>query len=765
VLSLVARLFVLVVFALLPGLGMQIYNEFEARQARAQEGQFRALQLTKIFAEQQSLVLHDARQLLRTLGTISAQSADKARCDALFADLKQTYQQYTSLISFNLNGVPICASGAAAPVSMRADSYLGEALRTRTFVASTYEAEPTGGLGHIHLAQPFLGADGKIEGVVAAELNLAWVNEELDGRLLPIGASVSLIDRKGTILARHPGTQQFVGKSVPGGSHAYLLSGGEGVQEALGFDGISRIFAYAPLRSGDGLTVSVGLDKREILQTLDAANQRGLLTIPAQAALGLLLAGIGAYLFFERPLTGLLAAADLLRRGDLHTGAKLPENATVFGRLGAAFNTMADAIAAREVELERRVAVRTDELQIAMTARQATEAALHQAQKMEAVGRLTGGIAHDFNNLLAVVVGNLEMARSRLITTHPVAERLEMALASAQRGAKLTQHLLAFGRRQTLHPEVIDVNQHIATTQEMLQRLLPANIAVQTVLAPDAWPVRVDPNQLATALLNLAINARDAMPHGGSLHMKTKNETLVEEPATEGPGGDFVAISVRDTGTGIPPALLDKVFDPFFTTKEVGKGSGLGLSMVHGFTRQSTGTIRVDSVVGEGTCITVYLPRSLALPSVLTGRANDHPRTLARGDGTVLVVDDDDDVRSVLRDMLQQLGYTVLAAQDVTEAMTLFERDNSEIDLIIIDVVLSGRMNGYEFARELRDENPDLPLIFVSGDGDDSGAVPARLGHLLAKPFEFAELADTVYTAMSKRRRWRTAAVVVEAVP
>ena len=367
----------------------------------------------------------------------------------------------------------------------------------------------------------------------------------------------------------------------------------------------SHVFTHTRrCRGTPGLTLSVGLDKNELFERAEAANRRDTAVIAGSLILALLCAAFGARAFIGRPIKVLLETADHWRKGDLNIRVPFSEAKSEFGRLGAAFNGMAAAIGMREQELEQRVRERT-------IAQQAAESALFEAQKMETVGRLTGGVAHDFNNLLAAIVGNIELARSRLHTSHSAFSRLEAAMHSAKRGAVLVQQLLAFARRQNLRPEVVDLNGYLRASQEMLQRLLRSDVAVEIAVAPNAWPVRVDPNQLEAAILNLAVNARDAMPNGGMLRLATRNAALTGESADGGLAGDFVALTVSDNGTGIPPDVLEKVFEPFFTTKDIGEGSGLGLSMVQGFARQSAGSVRIDSVVGKGTAVTLYLPRSV----------------------------------------------------------------------------------------------------------------------------------------------------------
>ena len=603
------RLFVLVVLLLLPIVGIEVYDEMDVRARRAQEAKDQALRLVRVVANEQSRVVAGARQLLTALGmTPVVRSGDIAACGAFFAELVRFYPSYVSLVSIDQNGRLLCAGGAADSATYLGDRpYFRLAMETRRFAAGDYDMDGPAHRRAIYLAQPYYDSQGTISGVVAVGLSLDWLNGEIARSPLPLGATVSVVDRAGTILARHPERERFVGTRISATSHAYLLSGEEGVREARGFDGITRIFSYAPLPGGPaGLTVSVGVDKDELLKGTTAANLRDILVIAGSSILALLLAAIGARAFISRPIRMLLDAAEHWRHGDLDVRVTVPGTRSEFGRLGAAFNSMAAAIGVREQQLEYRVRERTKALQEAMRAQQTAEAALYEARKMETVGRLTGGVAHDFNNLLAAIVGNIELARGRLDPGHPGLPRLAEAIHSAKRGAGLVQHLLAFARRQDLHPEVVDLNSRIRGFQEMLQRVMPPPITIDLRLSPEVWLVRVDPDQLDAAVLHLAMNARDAMPNGGTLRIETKNATFTGQA---GLMGDFVALIVWDTGTGIAPNILDRVFDPFFTTKGVGAGSGLGLSMVQGFVRQSSGSVFIESEAGRGTYVTLYLPR------------------------------------------------------------------------------------------------------------------------------------------------------------
>jgi PAS domain S-box-containing protein len=370
---------------------------------------------------------------------------------------------------------------------------------------------------------------------------------------------------------------------------------------------------------------------------------------------------------------------------------------------------------------------------------------LRQAQKMEAVGQLTGGVAHDFNNLLAVISGNTELLADEIGADD---QRLQAVLRAATRGAELTQRLLSFSRRQPLRPQPINMNRLISDMSGLLSRTLGAGVQISTPATPGLWQAMADPGQLENALLNLALNARDAMPGGGELRIKAANAVLDDAGAAAlgaGPG-DYVVLSVGDSGTGISPEVRHRVFEPFFTTKEVGQGSGLGLSMVYGFARQSCGAAAVESEPGVGTIVRLYLPRAVGPAAAPAPSAAEAPR----GHGeTVLVVEDDPDVRRLAVSLLESLGYGVLHAADETSALKALS-ETPGIDLLLSDVVLARGSNGPGLAQAAKERRPDLKVLFMSGYPGkaldhyrlDDGA------RVLRKPFRRSDLAKTVREAL-----------------
>jgi signal transduction histidine kinase/CheY-like chemotaxis protein len=387
--------------------------------------------------------------------------------------------------------------------------------------------------------------------------------------------------------------------------------------------------------------------------------------------------------------------------------------------------------------------------------RKRLEAQLRQAQKMEAVGRLAGGIAHDFNNLLAVIMGHSDLIKNVLRKGDGLAHDVEQIRRASERAASLTRQLLAFSRRQFLQPQVIDVNTLVGNLATMLRRLIGEDIPLELRLDPAAGRVSVDPGQLEQVVMNLTVNARDAMPQGGQLTLETGPAMLDQAFVTAHPGsstGAHVRLSIRDNGCGMSPDVLSHLFEPFFTTKEPGRGTGLGLSTVYGIVKQHRGYIDVQSEPGQGSIFAVYLPRVDAKPAPERTAARE--RLMPGGRGTVLFVEDEVALRNLMHRVLAKGGYTVLAAGDGLEALALVEGHPGRIDLVVTDVVMP-RMSGPELATRLRSRDPGIRLLYVSGYTADQLHSQTDLGEdatLLAKPFTSDGLLRKVREVLDRPR-------------
>ncbi|OAS19967.1 ATP-binding protein [Methylobacterium platani] len=393
--------------------------------------------------------------------------------------------------------------------------------------------------------------------------------------------------------------------------------------------------------------------------------------------------------------------------------------------------------------LEQRVTERTAELMQA-------EEQLRQSQKMEAVGQLTGGLAHDFNNLLAGISGSLELMNARIGQGRlgEIDKYMTAAQGAARRAAALTHRLLAFSRRQTLDPKATDVNQLVAGLIDLIQRTVGPSVRIDTVCLPDLWPALVDPSQLENALLNLCINARDAMPGGGRITIETGHRRIDRQAAQrqDMPEGEYLSLSVSDTGTGMPPEVIAKAFDPFFTTKPLGQGTGLGLSMIYGFAKQSGGQVRIHSEEGEGTTVSIYLPRHRGPAEREAVAPEGALRPVAAAGETVLIVDDEPSVRMLVADVLGDLGYAAIEAAEGGGGLAVLQ-SAARIDLLITDVGLPGGLNGRQLADAARVTRPDLKVLFITGFAEtallSNGQLEPGMA-VLTKPFAVDALAARI---------------------
>ena len=439
--------------------------------------------------------------------------------------------------------------------------------------------------------------------------------------------------------------------------------------------------------------------------------------------------------------------------GRIVGASKIARDITDRKRADRELQDLNEQLEERVVERTRELAVANERLMTEVAERERTEAVLVQAQKMEAVGQLASGLAHDFNNLLAAILGNLELIEMRL--DDPALIRLaEAAARSARRGAALNEQLLAFSRKQHLAPRPIDLNQLVVGIDELLRRTLGGTVEVATVLDPGLWPALADPHQLELVLLNLAINARDAMPNGGRVTIESRNLRAGHlDSGVDLAPGDYVGISVSDTGVGMTDAVLGRACEPFFTTKEPGKGSGLGLAQVYGVARQSGGGLQLESAPGEGTRIELYLPRSREAVQPAEQNPALTDKSSAAHRARVLVVDDHEEVREVIVAYLDILGYRVVAAAGGKAALELLEANPGAVDVLVADYAMP-EMSGTDLIKTVRRKYPLLPVMLVTGYADTNGiedGFDSLDVFVLKKPFRMTELAETIERALARR--------------
>ncbi len=708
------------------------------------------------------------------------------------------------------DGTPVFASRAHVGVSAPKDIDLLERFRDRTDRGLVFvlprELPVAWGL-ELALARPWRHPDGTLAGVIMAALDRDYFERGWTAGSGTSGTSISMFGREGTMLMRSPAQDWAIGRSFADTVlfRDLLPASAEGSYRNKSIlDGEERLISYRTLDDYPALVIAVSRRMADVLapwwHNAVLVSLSWLVTSGAGAATILVLARRNAAgrrrLRKMRQINQQLVSSsvDLIlvvsRKGEIVQASPsaqailgyAPEELT--GRLGVEVVVPEDLEKVRaEMRLARRGHVvrnfecryrhkdgRIVELSWAgrwseavqlhffigrdMTERKSMENALRQAQKMEVVGQMTGGVAHDFNNLLTVVLGSAELLAGQ-VTDKPQAKTLvEMIASAAMRGASLTRSLLAFSRKQELEPRATDANALVEGMEPMLRRTLGGHVQVDLNCDAPQPTIMIDPAQLETAILNLALNARDAMPKGGRLTIATATVELDADYAQHNPDaapGRYVVLTVTDTGIGMPPDVLAQAFEPFFTTKEVGKGSGLGLSMVYGFVKQSNGHVKIYSEPGHGTAVRLYLPCA-ASPAV---PETDEPpdETPASAGETILAVEDDDAVRAYVVGLLGSLGYTVLSAGNAPSALATL-RQTPDIDLLFTDVMMPGGMNGVELARQARAIRPGLKVLFTSGYSGDALSHAGKLEpgvEPLTKPYRRNDLATRLRQVLDGR--------------
>lgn len=769
--NLFARLLILVVAATLPGLLVLAYLQQELRRDRLDRIPDEALQQAELINTDMRSVMEGARQFSAVMARFLTVRTLDPGCAAHMEEVQGDLPSYAVVSVRDPAGRIICSSHAErasdtmAQHCMHADApaALG-VVRSGLFTPAT---DTRGAV--LPLCVAFSATEGRV-GYIVMELSLDWLAGHLLELRLPARSTVGVADREGTTLVRVPGQDSMAGRPMPPAVMPLIGASERGSAWVVGVDGKERVVGYVP--AGQGVFVSVGLFAPDILVDIDDAAWQGMLLMGLSIALSLALASLAGERFVRRPTAALLDAARRWSQGELSARARLMEaRSSEFGRLAIAFNTMAEALGRRRAELEElnstleaRVQDRTralelsrNRLEIEIAERERTEAELHQAQKLQVVGQLAGGIAHDFNNLLSAIVGALDLIHRRL---PPGQERLlplvENALEAAQRGGRLTAQLLAFSRRQRLLPVPTDLNVPVLALTGLLGSTLGRNIRIETDLAAELWPAMMDPTQVEAVILNLAISARDAMPDGGVLSIRTRNTTLVPGSAIyrHAVPGDYVALEVSDTGTGMLPEVIARAFEPFYTTKPKGEGAGLGLSQVHGLAVQSGGDVGIVSRLGFGTTVTVLLPRATEASARTPHDGKATPVSCRRA-LRVLVVDDDRAVREMAGEMLQERGHSVVLAADGAEALGVLDgRDAHErpFDLMLVDYVMPG-MNGVALIQAAQVLHPGLRALLVTGNAELETAESIGPEAVMRKPFTIAQLEQRMARLIDANQR------------
>jgi signal transduction histidine kinase len=783
------RLLLLILGCLVPILAAQFYTlvrQHGDRQARLSDS---VLSQAELAMNDMAGVVDGVRRLSWIAARLSSIIVPDTDCGDQLSSLHRDLPSLSFIAVVDRAGKLICGSRPALDAAW-AERPAWLPNLNENGIGSIGRIGSVNGLEHAFLPIATASPAPEDGHIVVAALDLIWLSAhmaEMRPRRLeaPNRARLFITDRDGTVIGLEAngdaGPDIAVGTLLP--EHLRPLAHSPAMRESTGIDqhGQGWLSAVSPAPAvAAGLTAIATLAVPSPLGSFANFIVWDVMLTGGFALLVLIVAWHAGHRFIFQPTEMLLLTAQRWRDGDLNVRASMTGRGSEFDALAQSFNAMASSLQARDLErrlqaelLESLVAERTralseinNRLQVEVAEREKTEAALHQAQKLQAVGQLAGGIAHDFNNMLATVLGNLELMQHRVEQVAPTlpsadADRLaaliERATGAVQRGAQLTSRLLAFSRRQRLTTRATDLNRLVAELVSLATSTLGRRVRVVTDLAPDLWPAMVDPSQVEAALLNLCLNARDAMPDGGQLTIATTNLVFEGGRIDDPPPGAYVRVSIADTGHGMTPEVRRQAFEPFFTTKGPG-GTGLGLSQVYGMARQSGGTVVLESTEDRGTEVSLLLPRALGDVEAEQPRshANDPPLDLKKL--LVMVVDDDAAVRQVTVEMLRDLGCGVVQAPGGAEALALIDTLPRAPDIILMDYAMPG-MNGLRVATALRQRGIAAAIALVTGYAEveegDSEINP--LDGLLRKPFTIQDL-RTLLVSLRKHTETGSAA-------
>jgi signal transduction histidine kinase/ActR/RegA family two-component response regulator len=751
------RLIIIVALMLLPASVALMNFQHRVQADHDQDARASALSQAELLKNSLGAVVDGVHQMMTAVAHIDVVARLDSACSIVLRDLQEKLASYAFIAVADSDGTLVCDSGPKLPPDTVRT--LAASAGRGGFTLGAYQRGDGVFPAFFNFALPFASVDGKRRGVVLAGLSVAWLGEFLHAIKRPEGSILSVADRNGIVIAREPSPDRYVGQPVLPDVQALLHRPYAGTAVVRSFEGPRRVIGFVPDSVAPvGLYVSAGFLFDTLNADIDAGAGQGYLTLIGVAVLSMLLAFAVGQRVVQAPTGVLLRVANAVEQGDLSARAKMPRgSAGEFFAIGSAFNAMALKLEQQRAELqslngalEARVAERTqallasnNQLQVEIAEREATESGLRQTQKLQAVGQLAGGIAHDFNNLLTAVLGSLELLRRRIAPEEmDVVRLLDTAHAAVERGTRLTAKLLGFSRKQPLLTVPIDVATTIEAMAALLASTLGAEIWMETRLSPSLWTTAIDPNQFETAILNLALNARDAMPGGGRLLIAASNRVVTPGPGPlDLPAGDYVAVVVTDSGRGMSDDVLARAFEPFFTTQGPGLAAGLGLSQVHGLVRQSGGEVRIDSRLGQGTRVTMLLPRTLQAP---VRYASTGPASLPlqpRPDRVILLVDDDDGVRDVTASLLMDGGFTVVQAASGPAALVCLADSAKRIRFVVADFAMPG-MNGHELRNQVRQVRPDLPVLLITGYADFSAVTKGEwaAADILRKPFRGKEL-------------------------
>jgi signal transduction histidine kinase len=733
--SIRSRLLILVTLAtLVPALLVGL-RFFEDRAAGIDEAGENLTEVANLVTRDLDAKIKGTAQLLYGLARArDVDTDDKDLCSAFLSNVREQNPQYTGILTIQPDGDLFCDSlRSGRKLNLNDRSYFVRALTKENGVTLEAVFGRLTGLAVLQIAQPARLESGAIDFVLLASFNLQKFVESFGDQLERV--QILLVKDDGTVLAWLPDAHAAAKAGVSIKDTQLFRHLGALAQAKNGVaaeDSTANVMqegelvwavADSAMTREAGLHVLVGQPKSELFAAVNQSMIEDIATLVG--VLVLLFCGIWAFAEFSirRQIAQIAAMMAKLGKGNLDARIPTPHPKGDLGNLMVLLNDTAGSLEQQRDEIE------------------GLNRKLIQSQKMEAIGHLTGGVAHDFNNLLTVVIGNSETLSDHLGDNPGLKALADMSGKAAARGAELTKQLLAFARRQPLNPKSVDIPQLIGGMDGLLRRSLGGQIELHTAVAPDLWLALVDPHELENAILNLCINARDAMLSGGRITLEAANLAITAADAPQYGDltpGDYIMMAVSDTGIGMDRATLERAFEPFFTTKEIGRGSGLGLSMVYGFVKQSKGHVQLYSEPGRGTVVRLYLPRAKAGGTVPS--QTDHITSLPTGHERILLVEDDENVRSYVTKLLLGLGYEVTATAGAKAALAALA--TAAFDLVFTDMIMPGDMDGVQLAAAIRAQHPAMPILFTSGYSERSVALQeGKETHFIAKPYRRYELA------------------------
>lgn len=696
------RLLLLFLVAFVPIAALTVRAPLKEREADLQRASSEAKLRVELAQLTQRELVNDSRRYLRAISQVGMATNDQAGCLRLMGMLRTIIDEGWAMSRVGTDGMVDCVSNQneADVVDTFVIQHLDAIAKSDSGIIGPYRLSSGAEGSRQPLATAYVrlvDTTGALRGVLAIRRRMRWLANLAEEIGRDSNALITLTDSSGFVFARYPDPNKLVGTTLPlikegGGTRVEYPY--DGMQSRTSTDTVPRLYVFRELLSpvGHPVYLNLGFPSQSITSAANAELARSLALLTGWVVLTFVCALYAAERVVFRDLKTLLSATERLGRGDLKVRTGIAADAGELGQMANAFDRMAEQLEERQERLA-------------------------QAQKMESVGQLAGGVAHDFNNLLTAIIGNAELAREQLPADHPARTDLRHVLDAARRSGQLTRQLLAFAKRNTMDVHVLSLDVLLADITSLLQRIIGEHIALTVESDPRLRPTRIDPTQFEQLILNLAVNARDAMPTGGKLLIEARNVrvTVGDRDALNGVSvGEWVSLIVSDTGTGMAPEVVRRAFEPFYTTKGVGEGTGLGLAVVYGTVQQHAGHVRIESTVGAGTTVRILLPPSVAAVDYVRP-SSPTPARPAQGNEMLMLVEDEAAVRSVSARLLRNNGYVVCEAVDGADALRQMHGNKlDEVSLLITDVVMP-HMGGPELARALRERRPTLPVLLVSG--------------------------------------------------